>query len=186
MGLFDRFRKDTVNDPFGGDGDFYDEEESRFAGKGPKIALAASGVTFAAVVGFIAYVLLSAPETEVAAPVVGSFADLEIVDEPADAAPAPAVGAPPPVADATAATDRSAERRPWLGVVAATYTGVVVLGSLDGPRSLLDVLGSPVPEAAMMLPQVVLCAGILLVAGALAVLTGPRSPSERVAAVAVS
>ena len=114
MGLFDRFRKDTVNDPFGGDGDFYDEEESRFAGKGPKIALAASGVTFAAVVGFIAYVLLSAPETEVAAPVVGSFADLEIVDEPADAAPAPAVGAPPPVADATAATDRSAERRPWL------------------------------------------------------------------------
>jgi len=114
MGLFDRFRKDTVNDPFGGDGDFYDEEESRFAGKGPKIALAASGVTFAAVVGFIAYVLLSAPETEVAAPVVGSFADLEIVDEPADAAPPPAAGAPPPVADATAATDRSAERRPWL------------------------------------------------------------------------
>jgi hypothetical protein len=114
MGLFDRFRKDTVNDPFGGDGDFYDEEESRFAGKGPKIALAASGVTFAAVVGFIAYVLLSAPETEVAAPVVGSFADLEIVDEPADAAPAPAAGAPPPVADATAVTDRSAERRPWL------------------------------------------------------------------------
>lgn len=114
MGLFDRFRKDTVNDPFGGDGDFYDEEESRFAGKGPKIALAASGVTFAAVVGFIAYVLLSAPETEVAAPVVGSFADLEIVDEPTDATPPPAAGAPPPATDATAATDRSAERRPWL------------------------------------------------------------------------
>lgn len=114
MGLFDRFRKDTVNDPFGGDGDFYDEEESRFAGKGPKIALAASGVTFAAVVGFIGYVLLSAPATEVAPPVVGSFADLEIVDEPADAAPAAAAGAPPPVADPTAATDRSAERRPWL------------------------------------------------------------------------
>lgn len=77
-------------------------------------------------------------------------------------------------------------RSPGLGVVAATYTGVVVLGALDGPRSLLDVMGAPVPEAAMMLPQVVLCAGILLVAGSIAALTGPLSPSEQMATVAAS
>jgi len=108
MGLFDRFRKDSVKDPFGGDDDFY-EEESRFAGKGPKIALAGSGVVFASVVGFIGYVLLTS-DADVAAPppIAGSFADLEIEDEAAPVATAPVVQ------DATAATDRSAERRPWL------------------------------------------------------------------------
>ena len=105
MGLFDRFRKDSVKDPFGGDddGDFYEDEESSFSGSGPKIALAASGAVFAAVVGFIGYVLFTAPESTDAAPLTGNLADLEIVED-----------SEPTVADATAATDRSAERRPWL------------------------------------------------------------------------
>src|SRR5688572_26207511 len=110
MGLFDRFRKDSVKDPFGGGDDFYDEEESRFAGKGPKIALAGSGVVFAAVVGFIGYVLLTSnADVAVPPPVAGSFADLEIEDE---SAAVPAASAAPVAEDATAATDRSAERRP--------------------------------------------------------------------------
>lgn len=115
MGLFDRFRKDNVKDPFGGgddDEDFYDDEDARLSGTGPKVALLASGVVFAGVVGFISYVLLTSETPQVAAPVTGNFADLEIVDENA---PAPG-GAKEPAAapDTTAATDRSASRRPWL------------------------------------------------------------------------
>jgi polysaccharide deacetylase 2 family uncharacterized protein YibQ len=111
MGLFDRFRKDSVKDPFGGDDDedFYDDDQGQ-SGAGPKIALLASGVVFAGVVGFISYVLLTSETPQVAAPVTGNFADLEVVDENT---PAPAAGAPV-AQDATAATDRSASRRPWL------------------------------------------------------------------------
>lgn len=116
MGLFDRFRKDNVKDPFGGgddgDADFYDDEDTGQSGTGPRIALLASGVVFAGVVGFISYVLLTSETPQVAAPVTGNFADLEVVDENA-----PAPNAAPEAAiaqDATAATDRSASRRPWL------------------------------------------------------------------------
>ncbi|MGE3475693.1 MAG: divergent polysaccharide deacetylase family protein [Rhodospirillaceae bacterium] len=113
MGLFDRFRKDSVKDPFGGDDDedFYDDD-TRQSGTGPKIALLASGVVFAGVVGFISYVLLTSDTPQVAAPVTGNFADLEVVE---DTAPAPGAATDAPVPqDATAATDRSASRRPWL------------------------------------------------------------------------
>ncbi|MGE4062214.1 MAG: divergent polysaccharide deacetylase family protein [Rhodospirillaceae bacterium] len=139
MGLFDRFRKqDSVKDPFGGDGDedFYEDEEGS-SNRGAKIALAGSGVVFAGVVGFIAYVLLTAPAVDTAtAPVTGSFADLEIVDEapvPADAAGAPAAG------DATAATDRSAERRPWLAAQPSA--------SASGDRLGLAAKTKPAPAA---------------------------------------
>ncbi len=116
MGLFDRFRKDSVKDPFGGgdDGedDFYDDDDARQSGAGPKIALLASGVVFAGVVGFISYVLMTSETPQVAAPVTGSFADLQVDD---GNEPAPAAGNEPAVAaDVTAATDRSASRRPWL------------------------------------------------------------------------
>jgi polysaccharide deacetylase 2 family uncharacterized protein YibQ len=114
MGLFDRFRKDSVKDPFGGgddDEDFYDDDDARPSGAGPKIALLASGVVFAGVVGFISYVLLTGETQQAAAPVTGTFADLEIVDENAPVAPAPETAV---AQDATAATDRSASRRPWL------------------------------------------------------------------------
>lgn len=115
MGLFDRFRKDSVKDPFGGgddDEDFYDDEDTRQSGTGPKIALLASGVVFAGVVGFISYVLLTSDTPQVAAPVTGNFADLEVVDDDAPAAGAATDASVPQ--DATAATDRSASRRPWL------------------------------------------------------------------------
>lgn len=143
MGLFDRFRKDTVKDPFGGDDDgFYEEEESRLSGAGPKIALAASGLVFAGVVGFIAYVLLTAPEVPVAAPITGSFADLEIVDDPLPPPGAP--NTPAVVPDTTAATDRSAARRPWLTAQPAA--------PVEGPRLGLDAkakpTAQPVPPAA--------------------------------------
>lgn len=120
-------KREQPKDPFGGGDDDF-EGESRFAGKGPKIALAASGVLFLILAGGIAAIVMTG---EVAPPpVTGSFADIEVVDEPAPmataapaAAPAPETkpGAPPAkVADATAATDRSVERRPWLAVPATS------------------------------------------------------------------
>ncbi len=115
-------KRDQAKDPFGGD-DMY-EGESRFAGKGPKIALAASVVLFLVLAGGIAAIVMTGKTTP--PPVMGSFADIEVVDEPATAtaaAPeaAPVPGAPAPkAADATAATDRSIERRPWLAVPATS------------------------------------------------------------------
>lgn len=148
MGLFDRFRKSTVKDPFGGDGDddFYDDDgESRIAGLGPKIALAVSGVTFAGVIGFIGYVLLtSAPETP-APPIAGSLADIEVVEE--DAAAPAATPADAVVQDATAATDRSTSRRPWLSTQPAPA---------EEPRLGVDgkAAAPPAPPAAAAKPAI--------------------------------
>jgi polysaccharide deacetylase 2 family uncharacterized protein YibQ len=115
--LRDLFRRDQPKDPFGGD-DMYDGE-SRFAGKGPKIALAASGLLFVTLIGGVAAIVLT-QEGDVAPPVMGSLADLEIVDDIAPTAPAEAApAAPAVVADSTAATDRSVERRPWLAATPA-------------------------------------------------------------------
>jgi polysaccharide deacetylase 2 family uncharacterized protein YibQ len=110
--LLDRFRRNKVQDPFGGD-DLFDGE-SRFAGQGPKIALIASGVLFLALVGGAAAIFITGDSTTPVA-VTGSLADLEVVEDAEPAAPAAAApGAPAPAPDATAATDRSAARRPWL------------------------------------------------------------------------
>jgi polysaccharide deacetylase 2 family uncharacterized protein YibQ len=121
MGLRDLFRRNTVNDPFGGD-DGFDDGESRFEGQGPKIALIASGVLFLVLLGGGAAILLTGDENAAAPPVMGSLADLEIVEDE-DLAAAPAqIAAPstaaPVIADSTAATDRSIERRPWLSATA--------------------------------------------------------------------
>ncbi len=114
-------RGGQAKDPFSGDGDDMFDAESRFAGKGPKIALAASVVLFLMLAGGIAAIIMTGKDTP--PPVTGSFADIEVVDEPEPAATAaaPAVPAAPgaPAAkavatDAAAATDRSVERRPWL------------------------------------------------------------------------
>ena len=116
------FRRDTVKDPFGGDD--MDDGESRFAGKGPKIALAASGVLFLLLIGGVAAIIMTG-DKNVAPPVGGTFADLQVEEDTgATAAPAPAKtpAAPAVVADSTAATDRSVERRPWLADTAAPAT----------------------------------------------------------------
>ncbi len=108
------FRRDTVKDPFGGDD--MDDGESRFAGKGPKIALAASGLLFVLLIGGVAAIVMTG-DKNVAPPVTGSFADLQVEEDttvPAAATPANAAATPAVVADSTAATDRSVERRPWL------------------------------------------------------------------------
>lgn len=116
-------KRDQAKDPFGGDDMF--EAESRFAGKGPKIALAASVVMFLGLAGTIATIVMTGKVEP--PPVAGSFADIEVVDEPAPAAPAPegktqtaAAPAAKAPTGATAATDRSVERRPWLAAPAAT------------------------------------------------------------------
>ncbi len=126
MGLRDLFRRgdsDAVKDPFsGGSEDFYDEGESRFAGKGPKIALAASGVLFLALVGGVAAIFMTGDKTASTVPMTGSFADLQVEEDAATPAAAPGAAPAakaPVIADATAATDRSVSRRPWLETTAA-------------------------------------------------------------------
>jgi polysaccharide deacetylase 2 family uncharacterized protein YibQ len=109
--LLDRFRREKVKDPFGGD-DLFDGE-SRFAGQGPKIALIASAVMFLILIGGVTAIVMTG-DKNVAPPVMGSLADLEIVDDTAAPAAEGAPAGPPVVADSTAATDRSASRRPWL------------------------------------------------------------------------
>ena len=115
MGLADLFRRDTVKDPFGGEDGF--DGESRFAGKGPKIALAASGALFLLLVGGVTAVVLTGEEAA-PPPMMGSLSDLQVVEDtaeaPHDAPAAPGAAKAPVVADATAATDKSVERRPWL------------------------------------------------------------------------
>lgn len=113
-------KRDQAKDPFGGDDMF--EAESRFAGKGPKIALAASAVLFLILAGGVAAIVMTGKA--VPPPVTGSFTDIEVVDETTPAAAAAAEAAPgapaAKTADATAATDRSVERRPWLAGTAAS------------------------------------------------------------------
>ncbi len=146
MGLGDLFRRNTVNDPFGGEDGF--DGESRFAGQGPKIAMIASGVMFLLLVGGVAAVVLTGDEAATTQTVGGSFADLEIEDEgtsPTPAVDSAASPAPPVVADSTAATDRSVERRPWLNAAPAA------------PRPGLDakpaVAAKPTAPAAAPPPQ---------------------------------
>jgi polysaccharide deacetylase 2 family uncharacterized protein YibQ len=137
MGLGDLFRRNTVNDPFGGEDGF--DGESRFAGQGPKIAMIASGVMFLLLVGGVAAVVLTGDEAATTQTVGGSFADLEIEDEGTGPTPdveSAASTAPPVVADSTAATDRSVERRPWLNAAPAE------------PRPGLDAKPAPAAKPA--------------------------------------
>jgi polysaccharide deacetylase 2 family uncharacterized protein YibQ len=146
MGLRDFFRRDTVKDPFGGEDGF--DGESRFAGQGPKIALIASGAMFIALMGGVAAVVLTGEE--VPPPVTGSLADLEIVeDEAAPAAPA-TPGAPAVAPDATAATDRSADRRPWLTANAPPSTNAQRPGVAEAkpaPAPAAKLVTPPAPPA---------------------------------------
>src|SRR5262249_48104890 len=117
--LLRSLRRDKVQDPFGGD-DMFDGE-SRFAGKGPKVALIASGVLFLLLVGGVGFMVASGDKT--AAPTNGSFADLQVDDSAAQpsAPPAPTPPAPtpphrPPAPGAVppAAPAPRVHRRPWL------------------------------------------------------------------------
>ena len=124
--LLNVLRRDKARDPFGGD-DSFDDGESAFAGKGPKIALVASGVLFLALAGGIATIILTGDKPAPTAAVGGMLADLKVEEDvPAEATPAVAANTPnapaaPVVApDATAATDRSVQRRPWLTATDST------------------------------------------------------------------
>lgn len=122
--LLNVLRRDKARDPFGGDDSF--DGESALAGKGPKIALIASGVLFLALVGGIATIVLIGDKPAPTAAVGGMLTDLKVEEDvPADAPAAVAAHAPPANApatapDATAATDRSVQRRPWLTATDST------------------------------------------------------------------
>ena len=77
MAMLDFLKRDQAKDPFGGD-DLFDGE-SRFAGKGPKIALAASIVMFLLLAGGVTTVILTGKTPP--PPVMGSLADIEVVDD---------------------------------------------------------------------------------------------------------
>lgn len=144
MALLSFLRRDTAKDPFGGDDDddFYDGESS-LSEQGPKIALAASGLLFAVVVGFIAYALLTGENEAPAPAMMGSLADLEVVEEEPPAAEAA------PVEDATAATDRSVDRRPWLTAQTEPPAEDTRLGVDETAKPAAPTAGAkPVPPAA--------------------------------------
>ena len=107
--LTNRFRKEKAQDPFGGDDDEFGGE-SGFALSGPKIALGISALLFVVLIGGVAAVIVTgeAPDSQPA--MMGSLADLEIVEEDELAAEDNTV----------AATDRSAARRPWLNPTSPT------------------------------------------------------------------
>lgn len=90
-------REPKAMDAFGGDDLFAgdDDGEERSSNLGPKIAIIGSGVMFLALVSLIGAIVMTGDETAVP---IGSLDDVAIEEE----------------ADPTAATDRSAERRPWL------------------------------------------------------------------------
>ena len=119
--LLNVLRRDKAQDPFGGE-DLFDGE-SALAGKGPKIALIASGVLFLALAGGIATIILTGDKTAATPAVGGMLTDLKVEEDVPAEAPhavaantptAPAAPAPAVAADTTAATDRSVQRRPWL------------------------------------------------------------------------
>jgi polysaccharide deacetylase 2 family uncharacterized protein YibQ len=156
--LLDMLRRDKVKDPFGGD-DLFDGE-SRFAGKGPKIALAASGLMFLLLIGGVTAIVLTGDDTAVAPPVVGTLADLQVEEEPAPseaaAPPAAASVAAPVAADPTAATDRSAERRPWLAAAkpapAAAPPRLGMVEAAKAPAPPAPVPAKPAAVAAIPAP----------------------------------
>lgn len=139
--LLSRFRRSKAQDPFGGD-DLFDGE-SRFAGQGLKIALIASGVLFFLLIGGVALIVATGDNDAAPAVVVGSLADLEIVEEADEAAAADT--AETPASDATAATDRSASRRPWLAQNGA--------GDAPAPRpGMSDTAKTEPPARAAVVP----------------------------------
>jgi hypothetical protein len=117
-GLFQREPK--AMDAFGGD-DLFDGD-AKPASMGPKIALAISGMLFLALAGLVTAVVMTGDD---AVSTSGSLAGLEIVEEPSP--------------DETAATDRSAERRPWL---TSTQSGGRRLGVDDAGSKNQDTKGS--------------------------------------------
>lgn len=100
-------REPEARDAFGGEELF--DGDSRPSGMGPKIALAASGAMFLALIGLVGTFLMSADEVEPASG-GGSLADLQLEED------AGASG------DDVAATDRSVERRPWLTTIQSSGT----------------------------------------------------------------
>lgn len=94
-------REPVARDAFGGDDLFDGDGDEKSTKMGPKIALAASGALFLVLMGMLTAMLMTGDEAPPPPP-AGSLAGLTM-EEGDEAA-----------GDATAATDRSAERRPWL------------------------------------------------------------------------
>jgi uncharacterized protein len=153
--LLEFLKRDQVKDPFGGDESF--EGESRFAGKGPKIALAVSGVMFVILAGGIAAIVLTgkAPPP----PMMGSLSDVEVVEDTAPSpvmAPAQVTPATPAAKDAVASTDRSADRRPWLNAPGSSDKQLADAKAplMTPPPAKSAAIAAPAPAAAAPAPAV--------------------------------
>ena len=143
--LLERFRRNKVQDAFGGD-DLFDGE-SRFAGQGPKIALIASGALFLLLIGGVGVIYLTGDKNAAPAAVRGSLADLEVVEDTEHPTAAP--GKEAPGVDPTGATDRSAARRPWLaqgGAQEAPRLGMVDSANPAAPADAKTADGKKAPN----------------------------------------
>ena len=116
--LLSRLSRGKAKDPFSGDNDKLGGE-SGFALSGPQIALGASGLLFALLIGGVAAVVITGEAQDTPPAVMGSFADLEVAEEEqttATAGPAPETVP----ANTITASDRSSTRRPWLNPTTPT------------------------------------------------------------------
>jgi len=155
--LLSALRREQPQDAFGGDDLYEGEEEPRNMGR--KIALGISGLLFASLLGLGVFVYIAGKDAPPPPPVaMMSLEDLHIEEEPADAAATPAApgatpGAPgvtaPTPPDATAATDRSNERRPWLNAQpGAAAPGAAPTSAPSAKTAATPLAAAPAPTPA--------------------------------------
>ena len=115
--LLNRLRRNEAQDSLEEEDIF--EEEANFENEGgyslsaPKIALAVSGALFALLLGGITTIIITGDSPSNPAPVMGSLADLEIVEETETSTISEKASSDASSPNAIVSTDRSAARRPW-------------------------------------------------------------------------
>lgn len=137
--LLNRLRRNEAQDPLEEEDIF--EEEANFENEGgyslsaPKIALAVSGALFALLLGGITTIIITGDSPSNPAPVMGSLADLEIVEETETSTISEKASSDASSPNAIVSTDRSAARRPWLNPTAPAENQVADSGMNETPQS---------------------------------------------------
>ncbi|TAK98644.1 MAG: divergent polysaccharide deacetylase family protein [Rhodospirillaceae bacterium] len=137
-------RREQPKDAFGGDDlgdDLYDDEPPRL---GRKIALVVSGVLFLGLVGLGVFVYIAGKDAPPPAQVMAPLAGLQMEDADTSGAASGSSAAPPTqTADAVDATDRSAQRRPWLSAAPGQNTAGQNTAPMAAPAPALQPPSKP-------------------------------------------
>jgi len=114
--VLNMLRRKEPQDAFSGEGDeFYDDDEAP-ENVGRKIALIVSGILFLGMIGLGVTVYLVGKDAPPPTQAMMPLTDLKVEDADSTVAstPADSSAAPTQIANAVDATDKSAQRRPWL------------------------------------------------------------------------